>query len=722
MLRLFRPCCYHLVSVILIVGITTGSPIPSSSGWSAVHEDDWDVTEGQAGWYGVFSSGSVPAVLLPRNHSHNLPSTPSPEQIKQMEEDTHRQFELLKINYTRLLDDLDGELREDLRSGRHLPRIVDKALRLFNLKQVVQEVETSVMSKVSCTACKAGVGLLQHYIRVGKTRDDIVKITYQFCVSLNIQPARVCEGITELFGGEVVYVLKRLTLSAEEICSFVIGDACGDVYNPYHEWEVVFPPVPKPVVTPLVAPTPGAPTFKVLHLSDTHFDPYYQEGTNADCKEPLCCRLTNGPALSPQTAAGRWGDYRKCDTPRRTVDHMLQHISSTHPDIDYILWTGDLPPHDVWNQTREENLMVLKETVAQLTNTFPGIPIFPALGNHESAPVNSFPPPFIKNDFAISWLYDEVDSQWRQWLPSSVSNTVRRGAFYSVLVRPGFRIISLNMNYCNNKNWWLLLNSTDPAKELQWFIYELQSAEFSGEKVHVIGHIPPGHSDCLKVWSRNYYHIINRYESTVTAQFFGHTHFDEFELFYDRNDLSRVTNVAYVGPSVTPYYDLNPGYRIYYIDGDHKSTTRAVVDHETWVMNLKEANLYNYPIWYQLYSTRSAYQMPSLLPQDWDNLLNKLTSDTKLFDLYYKHYWKNSPVRPACDAECKKRMLCDLRSGRSHDRKGLCQELESRIDANTRTGWRAWIYNGLALSYVNYFTGFCWVGASVRDAFSLDYS
>lgn len=720
MLRLFRPCCYHLVSVILIVSITTGSPVPSASEWTADYEDVWDVTEGRAGWYGVLSSGSVSAVLLPQNHSHDLPPTPSPEQIKQMEEDTHRQFELLKINYTRLLDDLDGELREDLRSGRHLPRIVDKALRLFNLKQVVQEVETSVMSKVSCTACKAGVGLLQHYIRIGKTRDDIVKITYQFCVSLNIQPARVCEGITELFGGEVVYVLKRLTLSAEEICSFVIGDACGDVYNPYHEWEIIFPPVPKPVITPLVAPTPGAPTFKVLHLSDTHFDPYYQEGTNADCKEPLCCRLTNGPALSPQSAAGRWGDYRKCDTPRRTVDHMLQHISSTHPDIDYILWTGDLPPHDVWNQTREENLMVLKETVAQLTDTFPGIPIFPALGNHESAPVNSFPPPFIKNDFAISWLYDEVDSQWRQWLPSSVSNTVRRGAFYSVLVRPGFRIISLNMNYCNNKNWWLLLNSTDPAKELQWFIYELQSAEFSGEKVHVIGHIPPGHSDCLKVWSRNYYHIINRYESTITAQFFGHTHFDEFELFYDRNDLSRVTNIAYVGPSVTPYYDLNPGYRIYYVDGDHKSTTRAVVDHETWVMNLKEANLYNYPIWYQLYSTRSAYQMPSLLPQDWDNLLNKLTSDTKLFDLYYKHYWKNSPVRPACDAECKKRMLCDLRSGRSHDRKGLCQELESRIDANTRTGWRAWIYNGLALSYVNYFTGFCWVGASVTDAFSLD--
>ena len=75
----------------------------------------------------------------------------------------------------------------------------------------------------------------------------------------------------------------------------------------------------------------GAATFKVLHVSDTHYDPYYQEGTNADCKEPLCCRLTNGPAPNAAAAAGRWGDYRKCDTPKRTVDNMLTHISTTHP-------------------------------------------------------------------------------------------------------------------------------------------------------------------------------------------------------------------------------------------------------------------------------------------------------------------------------------------------------------------------------------------------------
>ncbi|CAB3240613.1 unnamed protein product [Arctia plantaginis] len=639
--------------------------------------DDWNWTD---------SPRNEELFFVPSNFNHTLPPSAN-------ETELIAHMAALKRNYSRLLWDND--------KSTNLPVFVDKALKLLNLKQVYYEVEHSVMSKVSCTACKAGAGLLQHYIRLGKSKDEINKMIYQFCVSLNIQSARVCEGITRLFGSEVVYVLKRITIGPDEVCSFVIGDACGDVYNPYHEWEVTFPPVPKPATTVLDTPVDKAPTFKVLQISDTHFDPYYAEGANAECNEPLCCRASSGPALTPGGGAGRWGDYRKCDTPKRTIDHMLKHIADTHTDIDYILWTGDLPPHDVWNQTKEENLKVLQETVAQMSDMFPGVPIFPALGNHEASPVNSFPPPYISSsELNIAWLYDALDEQWRRWLPAGVSHTVRRGAFYSVLVRPGFRIISLNMNYCNNKNWWLLMNSTDPATELQWLIYELQSAEFSGEKVHIIGHIPPGHSDCLKVWSRNYYAIVNRYESTITAQFFGHTHFDEFEVFYDPHDIGRATSIAYVGPSVSPYYDLNLGYRIYYVDGDHEATTRQVVDHETWIMNLKEANLFGYPIWYKLYSARSAYMMSALRPQDWDKFIDDMTTKEDVFNLYYKHYWKNSPRRGTCDGECRKRLVCDARSGRSHDRRALCGLIEARIDGATPTPqtWRAWLYNGLSVS------------------------
>jgi sphingomyelin phosphodiesterase len=54
------------------------------------------------------------------------------------------------------------------------------------------------------------------------------------------------------------------------------------------------------------------------------------------------------------------------------------------------------------------------------------------------------------------------------------------------------------------------VNSTDPVDELKWLIFELQSSELAQEKVHIIGHIPPGHADCMATWSRNYNKIISR--------------------------------------------------------------------------------------------------------------------------------------------------------------------------------------------------------------------
>ncbi|KAL7306200.1 hypothetical protein TKK_0001642 [Trichogramma kaykai] len=136
--------------------------------------------------------------------------------------------------------------------------------------------------------------------------------------------------LQDLLRNEVIEVLKNIKLSAAQICSFVIGDACDNTYNPLHDWEVVFPPIKKPDIQPPIPPKQGLPSFKVLQISDTHFDPYYLEGSNADCNEPLCCRFTNGSPKTPQAAAGKWGDYRKCDMPKRTLDHMLKHINETH--------------------------------------------------------------------------------------------------------------------------------------------------------------------------------------------------------------------------------------------------------------------------------------------------------------------------------------------------------------------------------------------------------
>ena len=100
---------------------------------------------------------------------------------------------------------------ENAQPNGHLSGFVDKALKLLDLKQVMMEVETSVMSKVSCSACKVGAGLLLHYIKVGKNDEEIMNSIYQFCTSLNIQSPRVCHGVTLLFGVSFAILISLLS-------------------------------------------------------------------------------------------------------------------------------------------------------------------------------------------------------------------------------------------------------------------------------------------------------------------------------------------------------------------------------------------------------------------------------------------------------------------------------------------------------------------------------
>ena len=79
-----------------------------------------------------------------------------------------------------------------------------------------------------------------------------------------------------------------------------------------------------------------------------------------------------------------------------------------------------------------------------------------------------YPPPNIRSD-NISWLYEVLADNWiKLGLPSDTSDSILRGAFYTTLVRPSLRLISLNMNYCAQDNFWLYINSTDPLDQLQW--------------------------------------------------------------------------------------------------------------------------------------------------------------------------------------------------------------------------------------------------------------
>lgn len=149
--------------------------------------------------------------------------------------------------------------------------------------------------------------------------------------------------------------------------------------------------------------------------------------------------------------------------------------------------------------------------------------------NHDAAPVNSFPPTAIDTTISSQWVYDTLSSLWETWIGSAASATAdtNPGA-YSVLYPGGnLRIISINTNMYYKENFWLYeaTMETDPSGQLAWLVTELQAAEDAGERVYIIGHMPMGSGDAFYDGSNYFDQIVNRYDATIAALFFGQFRF-----------------------------------------------------------------------------------------------------------------------------------------------------------------------------------------------------
>jgi len=126
---------------------------------------------------------------------------------------------------------------------------------------------------------------------------------------------------------------------------------------------------------------------------------------------------------------------------------------------------------------------------------------------------------------------------------------------------------------------------------------------------------------------------------------------------------------AYIGPSVTTYLHLNPGYRIFTIDGHYSGSSYWLLDYRTVIMDSAATNKQNRTIFHEEYSARDAYQMQNLFPNDWNDLLERLQNDIdKSYD--YK-----------CDHQCRREFLCKLKSARSED-PHVCDAIPPSINEN----------------------------------------
>lgn len=428
-----------------------------------------------------------------------------------------------------------------------------------------EDVDLSIDAKITkdlCNLCKILVPIVRLTLKINvNSNKQIVGVIKKVCdqdLTNNFTP-EICRSFIDLYSYSMIEMLKNSHISSSNLCNSILN--CSPlVKDKSLDWKISIPP--KKQNQNLLNNTNHETeirSLRILHITDIHIDFEYQPGSIANCNEPICCR--NGSKQKnneDKIIAGYWGDYTKCDLPSWTIENMLKHISIMEK-FDLIYWTGDIMAHDIWKQTNVEQLKALDYIGNLFSKYFPNKITYSSTGNHDSIPCNLFE---IVKKSSTKGLYSRLASQWISLgLPKSTKDEIERGAFFTTLIRPGLRLISLNTNYCYNLNFWVYANSVDPLGQLKWLVQVLLESEDKNEKVHIIGHACP--STCLSSWSRAYYEIINRFADIITGQFFGHSHYDFFKIFYDLSNNNTAIGVAFVTPSVSSYTLVNPGYRIY---------------------------------------------------------------------------------------------------------------------------------------------------------------
>ncbi|XP_030745687.1 sphingomyelin phosphodiesterase-like [Sitophilus oryzae] len=543
---------------------------------------------------------------------------------------------------------------KEFQTSRIISPKYNETLHQLELWNSAGQLKGSLM----CELCYVAANVIISEFRANWSIDVITLEAAGVCTLLGIETGVVCRGVIDRNIDIFEYIIKENPdLKAERACDIILqNDGCNKTT---FEWTVA---IPDGETVQRKAPSSPESSFNILHISDIHYDPLYTEGKNKNCDEPLCCQSDQEDGSKEEgTACGYWSEYEKADTSDALIDEAIRKAAET--EYEYVYFTGDAISHRVWATSIEDNTKSMKSLFGKMKTAFPNIPIYPCLGNHEPSPLNEYAitneNETLNDNLSNQWLYRLITTEFSEWLTEEASSTIMLGGFYTVSPKDGFRIIVVNSNVAYTMNWWLIHNDTDPFGQLAWLAETLKAAEDAQEVVHILSHIPSGKSDLLKVWSREYRKIIERFSNTIAAQFNGHTHHDQFMVYYSSNNSSNVINLALNGASVMSDKS-NPSFKILNIDNDNYD----VLDTEEWTFNLTEANIKgnDTPNWYKLYSFREQYGVSSLSPEALTEFMPRLAANHSLLYDYHILRYRNSDIAriSGCDDKCKLNYLCEV--------------------------------------------------------------
>ncbi|CAI7606277.1 unnamed protein product [Penicillium glandicola] len=450
---------------------------------------------------------------------------------------------------------------------------------------------------------------------------------------------------------------------------------------------------PKPKPTDVQVPKASGERVKVLHLSDFHLDARYAVSSEANCTSSLCCRSDNFNDLSkdsPLLSASAYGSFL-CDTPYDLGLAALQAVGplagtgqGKHDEhFAWTLYTGDLVSHDPASQISKALTQYTETSIYGMFKRYLSGPVFAALGNHDTSPSNIDSPHNLPGRLGEqqSWNYEHVAGLWQHegWISRETADEARAHyGGYSVKTHYGLRIIAFNTDFWYRSNFLTLINTTNPDNSgvFSWMIEELQKAEDAGERVWIIGHVLSGWdgTNPLPNPTDLFYQIVDRYSPHVIANiFFGHTHEDQFMVYYANNgtvqDAGNALTTGWIMPSITPLTNLNSGFRMYEVDtGDFN-----IYEAYTFYSNVSDYPALDRtgPTFEIEYSTRDAYGLAAGWDEDaplnatfWHRVTEAMEGDLDLVSLHNTYQGKKSVKSPACStAACQKAKVCYMRSG-----------------------------------------------------------
>ncbi|KAK5903152.1 hypothetical protein CgunFtcFv8_006959 [Champsocephalus gunnari] len=393
-------------------------------------------------------------------------------------------------------------------------------------------------------------------------------------------------------------------------------------------------------------------TGRFWHITDLHLDPTYHLTPDPT---KVCSSSKGVPATNP----GVFGDFL-CDSPYRLIQSAFDHMATlTKPD-DFIIWTGDSPPHVPAGELSTDLVVQVIENMTEtIRQHFPNIAVYPALGNHDYWPQDQMPT-------STNAVYRAAAELWRPWLQNEALLTLSQGGFYSQLVKPGLRVVSLNtiLYYGPNK---VTENMTDPAGQFEWLEKTLQKAARSLEKVYIIAHVPVGYLP----WARRttalrekhnerLVSIFRKHSDVIAGHFYGHTHRDSIMVLLDQQ--GKPVNSLFVSPAVTPIksllqpYSNNPAFRMYLYDTEDFS----MQDIWQYFLNLTEANERQSAAWRREYVLREAFGLADLKPLSLLKLGLSFMEQSTAFDSYFKHFMVGYDSSVTCGGACKISQVCAM--------------------------------------------------------------